>query len=100
VVSLYMLGLSISLTTQMHPEVVMGFVVDDIFKNDLQPVKWGWIIAKMLLSGACVALICILVGKQNVRSSQQIRDLGALAVLLSVLTVIAIQTALILVELA
>lgn len=100
VVSLYMLGLSISLTTRMHPEVVMGFVVDDIFNNDLQPVKWGWIIAKMLLSGACISLICILVGKQNVRSSQQIRDLGALAVLLSVLTVIAMQTALILVELA
>ncbi|MFY9237479.1 MAG: ATP-binding cassette domain-containing protein [Roseovarius sp.] len=100
VVSLYTLGLSISLTTQMHPEVVMAFVVEDIFNNDLQPVKWGWILAKMLLSGACVSMICILVGRRNVRSGQQIRDLGAFAVLLSVLTVIAIQTALILVELA
>ncbi|MFZ9128851.1 MAG: ABC transporter ATP-binding protein [Pseudomonadales bacterium] len=100
VVSLYTLGLSISLTTQMHPEVVMAFVVEDIFNNDLQPANWGWILAKMLLSGACVSLICILVGRRNVRSGQQIRDLGALAVLLSVLTVIGIQTALILVELA
>ena len=100
VVSLYTLVLSISLTTRMHPEVVMAFVVEDIFNNGLQPVNWVWILAKMLLSGACVALICILIGRQNVRSGQQIRDLGALAVLLSVLTVISIQTALILVELA
>jgi len=100
VASLYMLGISIASSTNIPFQLVMDFVVEDIFRPSIRSDAWTWVLAKMLLSGASVALISLLVGRQTVGSGMEIRNYGALAVLMSVLCVIALQTALILLEMA
>ncbi len=98
VISLYMLGSAITLATNMPLGLVMAFVVEDIFRGAYHPSNWTWVFAKMFFSGLSVAAISLLVCQKIVRSGQQIRNLGALAIFLSVLAVTIIQSALILLE--
>ncbi len=99
IVSLHMLVLAITVSSGLPEPIVRSFVSSDFFSANLVPSSMGWVGAKVMLSGMCVAAVSLIFGHRAIRSGNEIRNTGAAAVLWAVLAVIVVQTSLILLEL-
>lgn len=100
VVTLQTLAAAVALATAMPLSLTRTFVVADLIPAGAIPEGWGWILAKTLLSGCAVGLISLALGHRAAASGRDITDHASQAVLATVLAVIALNSGLILWELA
>jgi|GEM_PF-99201 len=99
VAAFYAIALAIGVVTHEKIAFLQAVVVSDIVGGTDQLEAWQWILLKTLASGAVVGLISLSVGNRRLTSGRDITAAASLAVLLSVLAVIALHAAIIFLEL-
>lgn len=100
VISLLMITLAVQLATQTPPALLRALVITDIVTQSGSLVSWPWILAKTLLSGAAIGAISLIIGRRrSVQSGRDITASASMAILVSVLAVIALHSVFIVMEL-
>jgi ABC-type multidrug transport system ATPase subunit len=98
VITLLMITVAVEIPTGVPPALLRALVISDIVNENGSLNGWGWILAKTLLSGVAIGVVSLVIGRRRVASGRAITASASLAVLISVLAVIALHSALIFLE--
>ncbi|MEM9472030.1 MAG: ATP-binding cassette domain-containing protein [Pseudomonadota bacterium] len=99
VITLLMITVAVAIPTDVPPAILRSLVISDIVNQDGSLASWSWILAKTLLSGAAIGVVSLAIGRRSVKSGRDITASASLAILVSVLAVIALHSLLIVMEL-